>query len=213
MLVPAGASSIPQCVAAYIRKDAPYRAAKRAGLRSRAAPKLDELDKRYKLFRKGMRVLDLGCWPGGWLQIASRAVGPSGRVVGVDLEPVSDLAIENVRVLLGDVLVAETRTALAEALGGPADVVLSDLAPNLSGVKVADRERHLELMEMAVDLADEFLSDGGALVIKLFSGVESEATALLKRRIGKVAKSRPDSTRKGSSEIYAVAYKRSGNDG
>ncbi len=210
-MVPPGASSIPQCVAAYIRKDGPYRAAKRDGLRSRAAPKLVDLDKRYKFLRNGVKVLDLGCWPGGWLQIASRAVGPSGKVVGVDLEPVTDLALDNVRVLQGDVLEASTREALADALGGRADVVLSDLAPNLSGVKVADRVRHLELVEMAVALAEEFLTDGGVFVIKLFSGVESEATAILKQRIGKVVKSRPDSTRKGSSEIYAIVHRRPEN--
>lgn len=209
-MVLAGGSSIPHSVAAYIRKDAPYRAAKRAGLRSRAAPKLQELDQRYKLMRTGMRVLDLGCWPGGWLQIASRAVGPSGRVVGVDLEPVVELSLDNVSVVVGDVLDSATREILAEALGGHADVVLCDLAPKLSGIKVADRERHLRLLELAVDLAAEFLVDEGALVIKLFSGVESEATALLKKRIGHVVKSRPDSTRKGSSEIYAIATKRAG---
>jgi 23S rRNA (uridine2552-2'-O)-methyltransferase len=198
-------------VGAYIRKDAPYRAAKRAGLRSRAAPKLQELDERYKLMRTGMRVLDLGCWPGGWLQIASRAVGPSGRVVGVDLEPVAELSLDNVSVFVGDVLESSTREILADALGGHADVVLCDLAPKLSGIKVADRERHLRLLELAVDLAAEFLVDEGALVIKLFSGVESEATALLKKRIGRVVKSRPDSTRKGSSEIYAIATKRAGS--
>lgn len=206
--MPAGGSSIPHSVAAYIRKDAPYRAAKQAGLRSRAAPKLQELDERYKLFKPGMRVLDLGCWPGGWLQIASRAVGPTGRVVGVDLEAVPELALDNVSVFVGDAADPETRRALAEALGGRADVVLSDLSPKLSGVKVADRERHLRLTELAVDFASEFLVGGGSLVIKLFSGVESEATALLKERIGKVAKLRPDSTRKGSSEIYAVVRKR-----
>lgn len=208
VLVPAAGSSIPQRVAAYIRKDAPYRAAKRAGLRSRAAPKLQELDQRHRFMRAGMRVLDLGCWPGGWLQIASRAVGPSGRVVGVDLELVVDLGLDNVSVFVGDVLDPSTRRILAEALGGRADIVLSDLAPKLSGVKVADCERHLRLLELAVDLAAEFLVDDGALVIKLFSGVESEATALLEQRIGRVVKSRPDSTRKGSSEIYAIAYKR-----
>lgn len=155
-----------------------------------------------------MKVLDLGCWPGGWLQIASRAVGPSGRVVGVDLEQVTDLGLDNVTVLVGDVLAPATRKVLADALGTQADVILSDLAPKLSGVKVADRERHLRLTELAIEVASELLVDGGTLVIKLFSGIESEATAQLKRRIGRVVKLRPDTTRKGSSEIYAIVYKR-----
>jgi 23S rRNA (uridine2552-2'-O)-methyltransferase len=195
-------------VAAYTRKDAPYRAAKRAGLRSRAAPKLVDLDKKFRLFRKGMRVLDLGCWPGGWLQIAAEAVGESGRVVGVDIEPCEDLGRANVASLVGDINDDELAERLSDALGGAEDLLLSDLAPKLSGVKVADRERHMRLAERAVELADRLLADDGIVLMKMFSGVETEVTHLLKQRVGKVVKHRPESTRKGSSEIYAVAYKR-----
>jgi 23S rRNA (uridine2552-2'-O)-methyltransferase len=199
-------------VAAYTRKDATYRAAQAAGYRSRAAPKLIELDKRYRIFRKGMRVLDLGCWPGGWLQVAGRRVGPSGRVVGVDLEATDAVGPSNVVTVTGDTADPAVQAELLELLGGPADLVLSDMAPKLSGVKVADRERHLTLVELAVDVCRRMLAADGAAVVKLFSGVESESTVLLKKAFGQLAKSRPATTRKGSEEIYAFATRpRSGD--
>jgi 23S rRNA (uridine2552-2'-O)-methyltransferase len=199
-------------VTAYTRKDATYRAAQAAGYRSRAAPKLIELDKRYRIFRKGMRVLDLGCWPGGWLQVAGDRVGPGGRVVGVDLEATDAVGPPHVVTVTGDALDPAIQADLLECLGGPADLVLSDMAPKLSGVKVADRERHLVLVELAVDVCRRMLASDGAAVVKLFSGVESESTELLKQAFGKLAKSRPAASRKGSEEIYAVATRpRGGN--
>ena len=192
-------------MAAYQRKDSVYRTAREAGYRSRAAVKLEELHRKYRLFRKGQRVLDLGAWPGGWLQIAAREVGPGGRIVGVDLERVEPLGSGDVVTITGDARDPAVQAALADALGGPADVVLCDMSPKLSGVKAADRARHLELAETAVECAAKLLAPGGKLVIKLFSGVEGEATALLRARYRKVSKFRPPATRKGSQEIYAVA--------
>src|SRR5437868_14643980 len=114
----------------YDRKDAFYRKAKSAGMRSRAAFKLEDLDRR--LLRAGDRVLDLGCWPGGWLQVAARRVGDRGRVVGIDRKPLEPLHLANVHIIEGDVTAENTVEALRRALGGPADVVLSDLSPELS---------------------------------------------------------------------------------
>jgi 23S rRNA (uridine2552-2'-O)-methyltransferase len=192
-------------VSAYTRKDRAYLEAKRTGLRSRAAFKLVELDEKFHLFAPGARVVDLGCWPGGWLQIAAQRVGAGGKVVGVDREPTADLGLGHVVVVAADAAQASTRAAVRAALGGAADVLLSDMAPKLSGVKIADRERHLALVVLARDWAIEVLAPSGRAVIKLFSDVEPDAVRLLRAAFGAVTLHRPPSSRKGSSEIYAVA--------
>jgi 23S rRNA (uridine2552-2'-O)-methyltransferase len=189
----------------YEPKDAAYHAATRAGYRSRAALKLHELDRKFRLFAPGARVLDLGCWPGGWLQVAAKAVGPSGLVVGVDSEPVDDLKLVNVRTIVADLLSPSAAGELEAILGGTVDLVLSDLAPKLSGVKDVDRARHVALCESVMRSCDRFLVSGGRCLIKLFSDCESDVTKLLRARFSKVTKHRPDTTRKGSSEIYAMA--------
>ena len=192
-------------VSSYVRKDRVYVAAKKAGYRSRAAVKLEDLDRRQRLLYAGARVVDLGCWPGGWLQVAAARVGANGRVVGVDLEPIEDLGIDNVSTIVGDVRDDAVLQRVREAIGGRADVLLSDMAPKLTGVKIADRERHLELIEAAIACARTLLGSDGRLAIKLFSGVEAEATTRLNRFFSSVIKFRPPSSRKGSSEIYAIA--------
>lgn len=191
-------------VAKYLPKDSTYRAARQAGYRSRAALKLAEINRKFRLLRPGMRVVDLGCWPGGWLQIASAAVGARGIVVGVDLEPVADLGLPNVRTITGDVRTESTVATVRTLLGGPADVVLSDLAPKLSGVRDVDRARQLSLCETALSFCTAVLSPKGACLIKLFSDSEREASSLLRGRFRSVTAYRPDTTRKGSSEIYCL---------
>jgi 23S rRNA (uridine2552-2'-O)-methyltransferase len=191
---------------AYERKDAAYRRAKREGLRSRAAFKLEELDVRFHLFSPGKRVVDLGCWPGGWLEIAARAVGPRGRVVGVDLVHTDVSKLANVTALEGDVSDPRVLERVREALGGDADVVLSDMAPKLSGVRVADLERHRALAELAIGFALAVLRPNGILVVKLFSGCEREVFERLRGSFARVVRVRPETTRKGSSELYAVAF-------
>jgi 23S rRNA (uridine2552-2'-O)-methyltransferase len=190
---------------AYTRKDAAYREAKRAGYRSRAAVKLCDLDRKFRLFGAAMRVVDLGCWPGGWLQVAAERVGPRGRVVGIDLAATEPLGLNNVIVLQDDAGAPVARERVREALGGPADLLLSDMAPKLSGVRVADRARHLALVELALEWARELLAPSGSAVIKLFSEVEGDAAKLLRDTFESVQKHRPSSTRKGSSEVYAIA--------
>jgi 23S rRNA (uridine2552-2'-O)-methyltransferase len=192
-------------MSAYTRKDAAYREAKRAGYRSRAAVKLLELDEKFRLFAPGMRVVDLGCWPGGWLQVAAERVGSRGRVVGIDLAATDPLGLDNVVVIEGDAAASDAPARVREALGGSADVLLSDMAPKLSGVRVADRERHLALVELALAWARALLAPSGRAVVKLFSEVEGDATKLLREAFASVQKHRPPSTRKGSSEVYAVA--------
>ena len=132
----------------YERKDALYRRAKREGFRSRAAYKLEELQSAHRVLRAGQRVVDLGAWPGGWMQVAAGLVGPEGRVVGVDvaaIDPFPELA--NVVAIQADLSEVGVDARLLEALGGPADVVLSDAAPKLTGIRATDRAREEALLE------------------------------------------------------------------
>ena len=122
----------------YKRKDAFYKKAKQAGYRSRAAYKLRELSHSFGLLRPGQRVIDLGAWPGGWLQVAAELVGPQGRVIGIDLVPIAPLKTDNVTVIQGDATDPDQQRRLLSLLDGPADILLSDMAPKLSGVRERD---------------------------------------------------------------------------
>src|SRR5687767_14445980 len=120
----------------YQRKDTFHQRAKREGYRSRAACKLIEIQRRSRVLRPGQRVIDLGCWPGGWMQVAAREVGSAGRVVGVDLAAIEpSLEFANAIALVGDLAQPAVRKAILESALGPADVVLSDAAPKLTGVR------------------------------------------------------------------------------
>lgn len=192
-------------VPSYERKDATYRAAKQAGLRSRAGVKLEDLDARFRFLAPGKVVVDLGSWPGAWLQVAAERVGSEGQVIGVDLVEVEPLGRPNVSLLRGDASDLEIRHRLRTLAGSRADVVLSDMAPKLTGVRATDAAREEALVELAIDIAGDILKPGGALLVKLFSRVEAPMVALLRRRFVRVATYRPPSTRRGSSEIYAFA--------
>ena len=148
----------------------PYvRRARAQGYRSRAAFKLLEIAAKDRLFRPGMVVVDLGAAPGSWSQVASRAVGPAGLVVAVDLAGMD--ALPGVYFLQGDLREPQSRQRLEQGLQGrPADLVLSDMAPNLSGVASSDEARSRELCELALEFAREHLKPGGALLIKAFQG-------------------------------------------
>lgn len=191
----------------YERKDALYRRAKREGLRSRAAYKLEELQRAHRVLRSGQRVADLGAWPGGWMQVAADVVGPQGRVVGIDLaeiEPFSDQ--ENVIAIQADLSEPGVEATILAALGGPADVALSDAAPKLTGIRATDRAREEALLEAIEGLVQKLLRPGGALVLKLLEGPEAQAIAdRLGRRFATRKTTRLQATRQGSSEKYLVA--------
>jgi 23S rRNA (uridine2552-2'-O)-methyltransferase len=195
---------------AYDRKDATYRAAKQAGLRSRAGIKLEDLDSRFHLLAPGRRVVDLGCWPGAWLQVAARRVGATGKVVGVDLVEVEPLDLANVVTFTGDAGDPQMQERIVEAAGGPIQLVLSDLSPKLTGIRATDEAREEALVELAIVFACRVLTPDGRLLVKLFSRVEQAMTRKLRAAFTSVSAYRPPSTRKGSSEIYAMASGRRG---
>src|SRR5262249_14991378 len=135
---------------------------------ARSAYKLIELDDRFHVVRQGDRVVDLGAWPGGWLQVAAERAGPRGRVVGIDLAEVTSLSLPTVTTMVGDVHDRTAILALKELLGGPAAVVLSDLAPKLTGIRDTDEARATDLAGAALDACRDLLQPGGRLLMKLF---------------------------------------------
>ena len=183
----------------------PFAAKARAhGYRSRAAYKLTELDDKFRLLKPGARVLDLGLAPGGWTQVAiERGVT---NIVGVDLLPVDPLPPAHI--LQMDFTDPECGPKLIELLGGPPDVVLSDMAPNTVGHRQTDHLRIVGLIEAAVDFAVQVLKPGGAFVAKAFQGGETaEVIATLKRHFPEVKTVKPKASRADSSELYLVALK------
>ena len=181
----------------------PYvQAAKEQGWRSRAAFKLLELDARYHLLRPGLAVLDLGAAPGGWCQVAVKA--GAARVVGVDLLAIDP--IPGATLIQGDFTDPAMPDRLAEALGGPADLVLSDMAPNTTGHGATDHLRIIGLAEEALDFALTVLASGGGFVAKVFQGgSERGMLERMKRDFATVRHVKPPASRKGSSELYVLA--------
>ncbi|MBJ6982734.1 MULTISPECIES: 23S rRNA (uridine(2552)-2'-O)-methyltransferase RlmE [unclassified Luteimonas] len=183
----------------YVKK------AQAEGMRSRAAYKLEELVARDRLLKPGMTVVDLGAAPGGWSQWVRQALGDSGRVVALDILDMPPLA--GVDFLHGDFRDAVVLSQLESMLGGePVDLVLSDMAPNKSGMDAVDQPRVMHLAELAMEFADQHLRPGGALLIKLFHGVGfDDYVRELRRRYTKVAIRKPAASRKRSPEVYALA--------
>ena len=191
---------------AYNPRDRYYKRAKQEGYRSRAAYKLLELQERYRIMKPGDFVVDLGAAPGGWLQVAAKIVGPGGRVIGVDLQPVDSFRQRNVLFLQGDITTAATQRTIKELLGGLAHCVLSDLAPKLSGIRDADTAGCLELNRSALSAATRLLSCGGTLLVKSFISDELQTfTVELKHFFASVQRTRPQATRRASSEVYFCA--------
>jgi len=190
----------------YERKDSFYKKAKQQGYRSRAAYKLAELNKEFHVMKRGDRVVDLGAWPGGWVQVAAAVVGTEGKVVGIDLAELDPLPLAHVTLLRGDATDPVQQEKIRTALGGPADVVLSDMAPKLSGIREVDEARSIALCRAALTCALALLRKGGTLLLKVFMGPEYKAFLSQLRPIFTTVKTtRPEATRKGSAETYVVA--------
>lgn len=179
--------------------------ARQAGYRSRAAFKLLELQERDRILKQGMRIIDLGAAPGGWSQIAAGLVGAGGQVIALDLLPMDPLP--GVIDLQGDFREDETLSRLMALLGGePADLILSDMAPNVSGQMAVDQPRVMYLCELALDLARQVLKPGGGLVVKIFQGEGFESYLKeLRTSFSRVVNRKPKSSRSNSRELYLVA--------
>jgi 23S rRNA (uridine2552-2'-O)-methyltransferase len=174
------------------------------GYRSRAAFKLLELNERERLIRPGMRIVDLGAAPGGWSQVAAEKAGPGGCVIAVDLQSMDVPA--HVTFIRGDVSSPAVQSSIEQALGGRrADLVLSDMAPNLTGVRPVDEARSQELAQVALASARRHLKPGGALLVKVFHGSGLDAVIRQMKEAFKEAGIRkPPASRSDSSEVYVV---------
>jgi len=189
----------------YRPKDSYHRRARAAGYRARSAYKLIELADRFRLLRRGDHVVDLGAWPGGWLQVVVERIGADGRAVGVDVVPIDPLPAANVDSISGDVRDPAVVRAVRERLGRAADVVLSDLAPKLTGVAATDEARQSELGTAVLAALPDLLRPHGRLVMKVFMGPDQPALlARLQTLFDEVRTTRAEATRRGSAELYAV---------
>lgn len=190
----------------YTGGDARALRAKREGYAARSVYKLDEIDRRFKLLRPGMSVLDLGACPGSWSQYALKRVGKGGLVVAVDKKAI-DVSLAPAVVLQADVFTLEDE-AIAEATGDrapPFHVVVSDMAPRTTGVPFSDHVASVELCDRALDLALRWLKPGGAFVCKVFQGEDEPALRQrIKQRFGRVKALKPEGTRKQSVEHFLV---------
>ncbi len=186
------------------RSDVFVKRAAQAGYRSRAAYKLAEIDDRDSIFAPGQVVVDLGAAPGGWSQVAAARTGPGGRVVAMDLLAMEPLP--GVEFIPGDFHQAETLARLEALLAGRAvDLVLSDMAPNISGIRAGDQARAMALAELALDFADTHLVAGGTLLVKVFQGADYPAfLAAMKRRCRSTKVRKPEASRRKSAEHYLL---------
>ena len=191
---------------AYNRKDHLYNKAKEDGYRSRAAYKLIELNNSYGILKRGFKVLDLGAWPGGWLQVAAGTVSESGRVVGIDLALIDPLANTNVKVVHGDVRDEVNIAAALEFAGDRFDLVLSDMSTKLTGIKEADQAATVVVAELALFIAQQVLRPAGNLVIKVFKSNETDQfVKTLRPLFNKINRTELDASRSTSKEYYLVA--------
>ena len=197
-------------VGSVSRKDEYYNRAKQEGYRTRAAYKLKQLDREADLLNHGDRVVDLGAAPGGWLQVAAEEVGETGTVVGVDFQRVRELDHDTIETIKGDMTEERTKDRLSETIGeGGADLVISDMAPNMTGEYDLDHARSVHLARQAFGVAEDVLATDGDFVAKVFQGQDLEP---LREEIGKafqyVQTMNPEASRDSSSEVYLVGKHR-----
>lgn len=190
------------------RKDYYRRLAREEGYKSRAAYKLLEAVRKYKLIKRGEKVLDLGAAPGGWMQVASEAVGSPGLVIGVDLASI-DLDLPNAHTLQADINSPALLETIRTLLPGGADVILSDISPNISGAWDLDHYKQIDLTLRSLSFCDVFLRTGGNAMFKIFEGERfGEVRKEAGRRFKTVTIMKPQASRKESSEIYLVCVGR-----
>jgi 23S rRNA (uridine2552-2'-O)-methyltransferase len=189
----------------YEPRDKYYRKARKQGLPSRAAFKIEELIERKKLVHPGARIVDLGCAPGGWLVMLARAAAPNGKVVGVDVTACTNPP-PGVVTIQGDITDAQIIEQTLMAIGGPADLVTSDLSPKLTGIKERDTARARELLSAALQFGARALKPHGAMVAKVFMASDfKKIVADFEIHFSSVEVTRTAATRSGSAELYLVA--------
>lgn len=192
-------------MAEYKRKDHLYNKAKEEGYRSRAAYKLIELASKHRIISPGAKVLDLGAWPGGWLQVASSKVGSRGIVVGIDLVEIEPLPNSNIFTIRGDVRDDSTIEEALSIAGGKFDTIICDMAPKLSGIREVDHPQAAACAELAAYVAEKVLSEGGALATKLFKSAEADEFFRSQRSLyQKCDRVGLKATRGSSNEYYFV---------
>lgn len=189
------------------RADPYFQKAKEEGYRARSAYKLLQINDKFHLLHRGQRVLDLGAAPGSWSQVASQIVGSSGQVVAVDLEAIEPLP--GVETLQGDLTTPEVQARILEATGGMVDVVISDAAPNSTGIRLRDHVLSVELVYAALDLTREVLRPGGDLVAKVFEGEDLPQLIVdLRQAFDKVKPHYPAATRREGREVFLVCLRK-----
>lgn len=187
------------------KRDYYYRRAKEENYRSRAAYKLLQAVKKYGFIKHGDVVVDLGAAPGGWLQAARKLVGDKGFVLGVDLKEIKPLNFENVHTIVGDIRDSETIGRIKAILPRPADVVISDVSPNVSGVWELDHARQIELAEASLNIALAALRKGGNFFTKVFQGdLFQQFLGRVREHFHQVKVIKPEASRKSSAEIYVL---------
>ena len=193
----------------YQPKDKYFKKAKQEGFAARSVYKLQEIDQKFKVFRAGQKVFDLGAAPGSWSQYASQKIGSGGRILGVDLSPVT-VSLPNATFLEADLRDLNLLEILgAHGFSGSFDIVMSDMAPKTTGIKSVDQARSLELCELALDVAKRYLGNGGTFICKFFhSGDFGKLRASIKTEFERVEAMKPDSTRSISKEIFLVGLKK-----
>jgi 23S rRNA (uridine2552-2'-O)-methyltransferase len=191
---------------AYNPKDYYYKKAKEENYAARSVFKLQEIDQRLRVFRPGMKVLDLGAAPGSWSQFASEKVGKLGRVMGIDIQPIK-ITLPNALFLTADMRELDLGKTMAEhGIEPPFDMVLSDMAPKTTGYRLQDQMRSLELCELALETSERFLKPEGTYICKIFHSEEFENyRKRLRELFTKIDVIKPKSVREGSKEIFFVA--------
>ncbi|MFP4475579.1 MAG: RlmE family RNA methyltransferase [Desulfatibacillaceae bacterium] len=192
-------------------QDSHTRRAKKQGFPARSVYKLEELQNKYRILGSGHKVLDLGCAPGSWLLYAAKVASPGGHVLGIDIQEVQLPENTPARVMQADIF--DLSPAQLEEIGAGYDVVLSDMAPNTTGIRGVDALRSVALCEHALDLADRVLSPGGTFVCKIFQGAGfDQFLAEVKKQYGKHKVIKPQTTRKKSKEIYIIGFNKQGGN-
>lgn len=187
------------------KKEHYYKKAKKEGYRSRAAYKLKQLNKRYQLIKPGDTVLDLGAAPGGWLQVASELTGEKGQVIGVDLQEIEELSLENVTTIQGDITKEETIKKIREKLTNPPDIILSDLSPKITGIWDVDHAQSIKLARTSLNISRQLLKPGGKILLKVFQGRQfQDLVKDVEESFDFTTISKPKASRKRSAETYII---------